>query len=482
MSTNVDYATATWWIHVRAFLHYIQGNFQIEEKYTFWPLRDNDCSIMERITQTGNYGKTTLKRLNACRLYHRIIYISEILETNTKLDPKFLTKEGQSQSKSQLNWPNQNCPDTKTWKTWKQVLQDVFTTEDGHTLREPVGQKWLPQYSLTRKWEFTYHALHQIIVHQQTGETFKKTSDSRRNHIFEKTTYPIAVNKEGVPVVVSKGTNKLYVYNLQGKHSQVEEINKSEPLKPQVTMMATDGSVLYGEGTYGWLKGNTSETLDTGSGRVTGGRGTMNWFRAEAQGVASLLDNSTDVEINQASLYLDNLGVVNRLQQQRPIHPLKPDWEILEGSRRRLHRCQVGTYHVKGHQTPKPSAPREVHMNNQVDELATKAHTQANHYSPIPTGYGILLYINGEPITGRYGKEIHHTATTPEISNYYKQKHKWTDEDMDTIDWDAFGRAQNNFTQLQQRNIHKLVHNWLPTGEQLDQRYHTNTQCPNCNH
>ena len=110
------------------------------------------------------------------------------------------------------------------------------------------------------------------------------------------------------------------------------------------------------------------------------------------------------------------------------------------------------------------------------------AHTQADHYSPILTGYGILLYINGEPITGRYGKEIHHAATTPEISNYYKQKHKWTDEDMDTIDWDAFGRAQKNFTQLQQRNIHKLVHDWLPTGEQLDRRYHTTTQCPNCNH
>ena len=130
---------------------------------------------------------------------------------------------------------------------------------------------------------------------------------------------------DGVPVVVSKRNHKLYLYNLQGTHAPGEDTSEQEHIKPKETMMATDGSVLYGEGTYGWLKGTTTETLATGSGRVTGGRGTMNSFRAEAQGVASLLDNSTDVEINQATLYLDNLGVVNRLQQQRPIHPLKPD-------------------------------------------------------------------------------------------------------------------------------------------------------------
>ena len=36
------------------------------------------------------------------------------------------------------------------------------------------------------------------------------------------------------------------------------------------------------------------------------------------------------------------------------------------------------------------------------------------------------------------------------------------------------------FTTLQQRNIHKYVHNWLPTGEVQDRRYHTTTMFSQC--
>ena len=92
----------------------------------------------------------------------------------------------------------------------------------------------------------------------------------------------------------------------------------------------------------------------------------------------------------------------------------------------------------------------------------------------------MILYIQGEPVTAKYGRAIQHAATTPEICQYYKEKHGWTDAVMETIEWGAFGKAQKGFTTRQDRNIHKYVHNWLPTGEVLDRRYDTTTHCAKC--
>ena len=90
-------------------------------------------------------------------------------------------------------------------------------------------------------------------------------------------------------------------------------------------MLATDKSEQYRKGTYGWVKGNTTEITASGLGHVTRGTGTMSSYQAEAQGAALIMAKSTDKEIIGAQLYLYNQGVVRRLQQIQPIHPLWPE-------------------------------------------------------------------------------------------------------------------------------------------------------------
>lgn len=96
-------------------------------------------------------------------------------------------------------------------------------------------------------------------------------------------------------------------------------------------------------------------------------------------------------------------------------------------------------------------------LNNIVNAISTEAHTSTQHVGTTPLGYGILLFIQGNPITGKYGKVIHHTTTSPDIGNYFKKKHEWPDAELKTIECDAFGEAQTRFTTLQQCNIHKFV-------------------------
>ena len=83
VQTSIHYATQTWWTRVRKFLHHIQGNLSIETQYVFHPLCQDDYSIMQRLTQSGQYGKATLWRINACRLYLLVIYISELTSSPT---------------------------------------------------------------------------------------------------------------------------------------------------------------------------------------------------------------------------------------------------------------------------------------------------------------------------------------------------------------------------------------------------------------
>ena len=482
VKTKVDYATNTWWVHVRAFLLHIQGNMQVEEEYTFQPLRENDYSVMERLASSGNYGKTTLRRINACRLYLRITYMSEMLLHHHTLDRTWLTTRN-TQSQSSLEWPVQQNPNNKTWKIWKRVILEHFVEADGTTLREPVGEKWLPEFGKTRQWKYLFDPIQDIVHHKSTNETYTRNTMSRRNHIFERDTQRQFRTHNAFPITVTRKRTKLLIHKITGKidnHSQMQENQNTPGPTQKSTHLATDGSVRYGCGTYGWVKGTSKGIQSSGSGHVTGGRGTMNSYRAEAQGVATLMANTEDNEVQGAYLYLDNQGVVRRLQQVRPIHPLRPEWELLEATRKRLQKCNIKTSHVKGHQAPTPSAAREVHLNNYVDELATQAHTSTHQIGETPPGYGIILYIDGDPVTGKYGKAIHHAATTPEIGAYYKGKYGWTDDILSTLDWDAFGRAQGRFTTMQQRNVHKYIHNWLPTGAVQDRRYSTTTTCMGC--
>ena len=314
--TNIEYAPQTWWIHVRKFLNHIQGNLYLEAQYTFHPIRQEDYSIMQRLSQSGNYGKATLRRINACRLYLRIMYMSEMVTTSTTFNRAWLT-HADPHTESTLDWPVQGNPNRKTWKLWKKTILEFFVNEDGHTLREPVGHVWLPNYAKTRQWDFHYDPHKKLVRNRRTHETYIHTKSTQNQHTFLRSNTRSSSSEVEYPIQVIPCQNTLYATDLKGTLAPENSPTNlpAETTTKQHTMLATDGSVKHGKGTYGWIKGNTTEDTTSGSGHVTGGPGTMNSYRAEAQGVASILANSTNAEIKGAQLYLDNQGVVRRLQQ-----------------------------------------------------------------------------------------------------------------------------------------------------------------------
>lgn len=236
--------------------------------------------------------------------------------------------------------------------------------------------------------------------------------------------------------------------------------------------------MIHGKGTYGWVKATTDEQRVSNS-TVEGNTGHITSFRTEAQGLVNLLwsggiDSSTWI-------YTDNNAVVKKVNEPYPLHPMQKEWELIEPARRKVQEEQLRVDHVQGHQEKKKQKLTWVEqLNIEVDKQAGQAHQDPRQTGYIPPGYAVLLYIDGMRITTNITSEIHRAATTPELRQYYIQKHRWTDSTLDQMDWNAMYQAVNSFVMTEQRTIHKYMHGWLPTGKQLHRRYKIANQCPHC--
>ena len=77
--------------------------------------RFNDSYIMEDILNI-TISNIDIKILNACRIYLRVTFLSEISNIKgTAVIAESLTGDKSKITKINLDWPNQNKPNTSTW-------------------------------------------------------------------------------------------------------------------------------------------------------------------------------------------------------------------------------------------------------------------------------------------------------------------------------------------------------------------------------
>ena len=183
----------------------------------------------------------------------------------------------------------------------------------------------------------------------------------------------------------------------------------------------------------------------------------------------------------KTKIFLDNTSVIDKVNQKQPLHPFQEEWDILEPTRKIVQKQKLEVNHVRGHQNMEDiSTTREARLNHHADKLANRAHQDHAKIGIQPTGYRILLYIQGEPVTTKMVQEIQRAGTTPALRNYYRNKHGWTDSTMATIDWQGLTRALKKFTHSKQRMLHKYIHGWLPTNDHMHRRYGTSKTCTQC--
>ena len=89
--------------------------------------RVNDISIMEALTKIPGVTRIQLETANLCRVYMRVIMVSEIANMQgNAVPPGRLT--GQWRQSSTLEWPSLPKTPTKAWETFRRMVMKALGT------------------------------------------------------------------------------------------------------------------------------------------------------------------------------------------------------------------------------------------------------------------------------------------------------------------------------------------------------------------
>ena len=155
--------------------------------------RRNDKCIMDEVLQS-NLTKSKISQVNACRLYLRIVYFSDIIEPDGKtVNPTYYAGKCPSYPTSKFKWPHQSKPSNAAWKTWHKTIQTILhIPKNGILPPHHTLYQWIPTTNnrhMTHKW---YHdtkgeelfrnknnEIYQYFSNETTYHTLRCNIDSR---------------------------------------------------------------------------------------------------------------------------------------------------------------------------------------------------------------------------------------------------------------------------------------------------------------
>ena len=113
---KLPYVPDKWWMKVRKFLHFIQGNIQMDDEYVVPPLQDQDHGFMDKAIEQG-WMAQQFKQINACRLYLQVQYVLELTTDRTEIPMSIQDNtERRKDIRTTLDWSIQNKPGKQAWK------------------------------------------------------------------------------------------------------------------------------------------------------------------------------------------------------------------------------------------------------------------------------------------------------------------------------------------------------------------------------
>ena len=285
-------------------------------------------------------------------------------------------------------------------------------------------------------------------------------------------------------------------------------------LQPHLRAVS-DGSVRHDtQGAFGWsMRNEFGATVATGMGPARGG-GSVTSYRAEAYGLLSILRflirmaefaemrmpwNGIVATDSQSVLYTlfghDELRRERERDRDEPINLsgstvilncLSPDWDVLIEIQHALSQLpNIELTYVRGHQ----DRNRSYHELDEMGQLNVDADAKAREYQDAHGAARplVLLSTNAHAhilgpqgtATGHYSEYLRYQATATPLKEYILKKYAWSEQTMDSINWEAHRKALGK---LFKRRAHftKLVFDILPTNSQLNKFDNGKRTCPTC--
>jgi len=130
-------------------LREMKATMWIEHQWSPQIQRDDDKSIMEEFHKIPGITRATLNKANWCRIYARVIAISDLTAIRGDNIPGHRLC-GTWRAESLLEWPHIKRPPDNYWRSFRWCLRKTFATKDTPgkrtkqvSLDAPLGQ-WKP--------------------------------------------------------------------------------------------------------------------------------------------------------------------------------------------------------------------------------------------------------------------------------------------------------------------------------------------------
>ena len=529
---------APWVTTTQNYLNESSCSLQISNLPDLTLPRQNDKSIMEEALNIyGPNAVLTLQRINACRLFLQVIFLSDICSGDGRsIQPTVFDSQTPTvASVSKLLWPFQPNPGKTSWLLFHRLLR-TFCYPGTHRLRQPLGA-WNPQET-NREWTAYFDPTSQCVWYKQHNSWFKASATIHRTKLTSPNTSLATQSSPDpslIPITLVTQTSHSSTWSYTKQRNQLthpsdtgptflppllewerqllldvelhiskEELNHHLINDPTLLLVSDGGSRPHLEsGTFGWILATNTHTLVTCGGPVTGIP--ISSYRCEGMGRLSALlflhkycEHHDLQPTGQLLTYLDNKSVIQtegHLLGYRHLFPtvaLTSDVDVflqLLELHRTLPWQQIQTYHVKAHQddhTKFTELSRPAQLNVLADAIATSGlnkleNTKTPPTYPLPAGR-VHLFHEDALITRRQVHTLRFSLAETNLREYLCKRFFWTSDQFYLIDWLSYGRARSSQHATSNLFTSKLLIGWLPTKSRLA-RYDSliDPTCPFCN-
>ena len=495
--------------------------------------REHDSLLMDNFVAAGYTGET-LRTLNRCRLYLRVVMMSEVINGGgSKLRPEMLEGTKPKES-STYEWPVQGKPSAKGWKLWKTALKGL--TDRGR-LRQPLG-RWFPgRYS----GEWWYDPEHETLYQQQSATTWvyhrapgrpSRNAVARFQHPTEIVSLPEGLHPASVTARrtywILTGHASILEQQHQQAYSNFFEFCRSY-VQPDAqwaiqhlhvntgdnglclaraiennrgVAAVSDGSfnpkALYGTAAWIIQDEHTGSEL-TGRMIIPGQPKDLDAYRCELgglYGITVIIDalckyhGITSGSITKACD--GDMALKHATQEYDWISPARPHFDLIAAiwSTNARTPLKWDSKQVKGHQDDCTTATldRWAQLNIRMDAQA-KAHSRDTIGDSNRTlqqkisGEPWALWIGDRKVVRKLREEVINHVQGPPCMQYWDDKQRFAPGDSEAVDWQATAKAMK--TVPHSRRIYVTKHSagicgvgkWMQRWKKWD-----SAKCPRCDH
>ncbi len=489
------------------------------------PCGPHDQSLTECFS--SRYHGQVLHQLNLCRLYLRVVFLSDICT----MDGKRISQESwtgvrrQDRYNQVSTWPRAMKPPRTWWIRWQEAIQSCFCS-DAQVLRNPV----LMAMPSTR-WHWWFDPSQRHLFHLE-GHMWRRFQANKASVRVRSTTFhpcelwsgdciihacvPVVVIRQGRGAVVdAQGIPDCHTtvhprtpLPITGHYDSwvADEVDVSHGTLAQLAqhfsthkslICINDGSYKDPFTTCASAVTDGSDVVVLGTSVVPGNADEGSAYRGELGGIITTLELVSQVlallphqhRNGSIVIYLDGHSAMTQSRDVLLANPSNRSFDLLQEIDTRVRElpCTIDWRWVKGHDDLADTSPWETRMNHLCDSLAKRRLKEySEHYDmppqwqENPVGWGVQLgdrrlsSISRMPI---YDWVIDQTELSP--TKYWIKKHGM--QGKDDINWDARSKACKRLTQSQRIWLVKHWSGWCAVGKRACMRGHQqHAQCPRC--